>query len=87
MTFSQALEYLKGGQRLSRSGWNGKGMFVFLVQGSTFEVSRPPLNEFYSEGTEVTYHPHVDMRCADGSISVWLCSQTDMLANDWAIVT
>jgi hypothetical protein len=86
MDFSQALDRLKAGDKVIREGWNGKGMFIFLVQGSTFKVSRPPLNQFYPEGTEIVYHAHVDMRTADGQIVPWLCSQTDMLADDWEII-
>lgn len=85
-SFSVALERLKNGERVARAGWNGKGMFIFLVQGSTFQVNRAPLNQFYPEGTTVNYHAHVDMKTADGTIVPWLCSQTDMLAEDWEIV-
>lgn len=83
MNFSEALVEIKNGRRLARSGWNGKGMFVFLVGGSTFKVNRPPLLGIYPEGTEVRYHGHVDMRTADGMIVPWLVSQTDLLAEDW----
>lgn len=68
MNFSQALNAIKVGERVSRSGWNGKGMFVFLVQGSVFKVNRPPLLGIYPEGTEINYHAHIDMRTADGMI-------------------
>lgn len=84
LTFSQALEHIKNGTRMSRAGWNGKGMFVFLVPGSVFKVNRPPLLGIYPEGTEITYCPHIDMRTADGKIVPWLASQTDILADDWA---
>lgn len=84
--FDYALQCLKAGQRVARQGWNGKGMFIFLVQGSTFQVNRAPLNQFYPEGTEIKYHAHVDMKTATGEIVPWLCSQTDMLAEDWVIV-
>lgn len=30
MNFGHALEYLEQGKRVCRSGWNGKGMFVFM---------------------------------------------------------
>lgn len=83
MDFSAALLALKGGKRVQRSGWNGKGMFVFLVPGSTFQVNRPPLLGIYPEGTIINYHGHVDMKTADGQIVPWLCSQTDLLATDW----
>lgn len=86
MDFSSALIQLKSGARVARSGWNGKGMFLFLVPGSVFKVNRPPLLGIYPEGTEITYHAHVDMKTADGKVVPWLCSQTDMLAEDWTVL-
>ena len=85
-TFGVALARLKNGGRVRRAGWNGKGMFLFLVPGSTFKVSRPPLLGIYPEGTEINYHGHVDMKTADGMVVPWLCSQTDMLAEDWELL-
>lgn len=83
MNFGEALAVLKAGGRVRREGWNGKGMFLFLVPGSTFNVNRPPLLGIFPEGTEINYCPHIDMRTADGKIVPWLASQTDMLAEDW----
>lgn len=31
MTFSDALEKLKAGSRVARSGWNGKGMWMWIA--------------------------------------------------------
>lgn len=87
MNFGEALTIIKAGGRVARHGWNGKGMFVFLVPGSTFQVNRPPLLGIYPAGTEIQYRAHVDMRTATGEIVPWLCSQTDMLAEDWEVVT
>ena len=86
MDFSDALQNVKSGMRMRRSGWNGKGMFIFLVPGSKFIVNREPLLSILGEGTEVNYHGHIDMKTADGQIVPWLCSQTDMLASDWELV-
>lgn len=86
MDFSQALTQIKAGEIVARSGWNGKGMFVFLVAGSVFNVNRKPLLGIFPEGTEINYHAHVDMRTADGQIVPWLVSQTDLLATDWVVV-
>ncbi len=86
MTFSEALESLKMGSRVARDGWNGKGMYVFLVPGSRFKVSRAPLLGIMPEGTEVEYHPHIDMKTAQGYIVPWLASQADLLADDWTIL-
>lgn len=86
MDFGDALRALKAGKLVSRAGWNGKGMFLFLVPGSTFKVNRPPLQGIFPEGTEIRYHGHIDMKTADDMVVPWLCSQTDVLAEDWGIV-
>lgn len=86
LTFGQAIEALKQGKKVARAGWNGKGMFLFLVPGSTFKVNRSPLLGIYPEGTEVNYCSHIDMKTADDKVVPWLASQTDVLAEDWDIV-
>ena len=83
MNFGDALASLEAGNKVQREGWNGKGMFLFLVSGSTFAVNRAPLLGIYPAGTVIEYCPHIDMRTADGKIVPWLASQTDVLAKDW----
>ena len=84
--FGGALQLLKQGKKVTRSGWNGKGMFVFLVPGSVFKVNRAPLLGIYPEGTEITYRAHIDMKTADNQIVPWVASQTDVLAEDWVVL-
>ena len=84
-SFGWAIEQLKAGNRVCRVGWNGKGMFLFLVVGSTFQVNRAPLNKFYPEGTTINYLSHIDMKTVDDKIVPWLASQTDVLADDWML--
>lgn len=86
MPLGLAIEAMRKGAKVSRAGWNGKGMFLFLVPGSRFQVNRPPLLGIYPEGTTIDYCPHVDMRTADGKIVPWLASQADLLADDWMLV-
>jgi hypothetical protein len=86
MNFGEALSALKAGARVCRAGWNGKGMFLYLVSGSKFTVSRAPLLGLFPEGTEIDYCPHIDMRTADGKCAVWTAAQTDILADDWQLV-
>lgn len=78
-----AVKQMYNGEKVRRAGWNG--MFIFLVPGSRFTVNRPPLLGIYPEGTQVSYHAHVDMKTADDQVVPWLCSQTDLLAIDWEI--
>lgn len=86
LDFGHALRAVKDGFRVARKGWNGKGMFIFLVNGSRFVVNREPLLSIMGEGAEVQYRAHVDMKTADGQVVPWFCTQTDMLADDWQIV-
>jgi hypothetical protein len=86
MSFGDAITMLKRGNKVARLGWNGKGMFLFLVPGSVFKVNRAPLLGIYPEGTEITYHAHIDMKTADDKVVPWLASQTDMLAEDWVLL-
>ena len=96
MDFGDALRAMKEGKKVSRSGWNGKGMWVALTPGSSFpshlakdgHAARHRAMEMTdSAGVPITLLPHIDMRAADGSMVVgWLASQTDMLAEDWEII-
>ena len=83
MNFGQAIEVLKTGNKVTRVGWNGKDVFLFLVQGSQFKVNRPPLLGIYPEGTEINYRPHIDMKTVNGEIVPWVASQSDLLEEDW----
>lgn len=89
MDFSDALNEIKRGHRVTRDGWNGKGMYLFLVPGSTFtvEASRP-MGKASPElvGSQVNYRPHIDMKTADGEMVPWVASQSDLLVSDWRVV-
>ena len=88
MNFGQAIEELKSGSKVARSGWNGRGMWLILVPGS--KGIRPVANTPYSNAgitDKVDIEPHIDMLTAQGNMQPgWLASQTDMLADDWQVV-
>lgn len=90
MDFGMALEALKRGKSVARSGWNEKGMFLTLQPGSIVKGSQmgnEVAKDYYGDA-KVKINSHVDMMTADGTYVVgWLASQTDMLAVDWEIVT
>ena len=87
LNFSEALHFIKSGKKVARKGWNGKGMFLFLVPGSTFTVNREPMMSVFGEGTQIQYHAHIDMMTAQGYVVPWLASQSDLLSADWEIVS
>ncbi len=92
MDFSQALDELKAGNAVARSGWNGKGMWIAYSPGAP----ALPATSFWSHagkryaesiGGAVEVLPAIIMRNARGQIVMgWLASQEDMLAEDWAVV-
>ena len=84
--FSEVLQLLRFGHRCARRGWNGKEMFIYLVNASQFEVNRMPLLEYFERGTLVKYRAHIDMKYADGTCGVWLASHSDMLEPDWFVL-
>jgi hypothetical protein len=81
MTFGEALEQMKLGSRIARTGWNGKGMWVAYQCGGTLEgIMRTGFDGRY-------VRPYTYMKCADDTIQIgWLASQSDMLADDWVVV-
>lgn len=87
ISFSEALIALKDGKKVARAGWNGKDTWLYLVPGSTFQVSEGrPLAAHLPVGETVDYHAHVDMKTAQGTHVPWLCSQTDLLSEDWIVI-
>jgi len=68
MRFGEAIESLEDGNKVARSGWNGKGMWLALQVPDEF--SKMSL-------------PYIYMKTADDHLVPWLASQTDVLAKDW----
>lgn len=83
MNFGQILEAMKQGKFVQRAGWNGKGMYLFLVGMFTLPVGCDPLPGEPDEGFELA--PFIVMKTADNKLVPWLASQTDVLAEDWQI--
>lgn len=87
--FGKAIGLLKQGSKVARKGWNGKGMFLVLQNGSYVpggHMRNDPARKYY-EGRDVTIMPHIDMKTADDTYVVgWHASQTGMLAEDWVEV-
>lgn len=81
--FGQALEAIKQGKWVSREGWNGKGMYLFLIgtDGSKQNIGRWT----YTNGINDNYPllPFIAMKTADNCVVPWLASQTDVLSEDW----
>lgn len=71
-TIGWAVKQMWVGSCVRRAGWNGKGMWITIQQ--------PDANSKMTQ-------PYVFMKTAQGDFIPWLCSQADLLATDWEIVT
>ena len=80
--FGWALHQIKAGKSVGRDSWID-GQFVFLVSGSNFQVNRPPLLGIFTEGTKISYLPHLDWSDGNGDIGPWPKMDDDILAEDW----
>ena len=87
MNFGIALALLKAGKRVARDGWNGKGMFVYLVGEGCYPPSTPTgeLVARINSATCVPYRPYLAMKTVDDDVVPWVASQTDILADDWTL--
>lgn len=85
MDFGTALLNMKSGSRISRKGWNGKGMYVFLAGNIEFHTAAD-LSEFNEADAHVS--DLMVLRTAQGTLQPgWLATQSDILAEDWYVVT
>jgi hypothetical protein len=80
MNFGQAIELLKQSKRVSRNGWNGKGMWLQLYKPHEDEGV---VMSFDGTGRWIPCAPYIGMKTADDTYVPWIASQTDMLAEDW----
>lgn len=96
MNFGQAIEQMKLGEKVTREGWNGKGMFVVLMPELKLlpHSSQEPgakVNDHTAKhigvDTPLDSKPYFAMFTAQKQWQPgWLASQADMLADDWQIV-
>lgn len=87
MNFEQALGYLKTGGAIARTGWNGKGMFLYYVFANEYKATSHVAKLHFGEDAMVPYRAYIAMKTVDNDVVPWVASQTDILADDWEIVT
>jgi len=83
MDFGNALVALKEGKPVFRTGWNGKGMFVYLVPANSYPVQTEAAKSFFGEGSLVPYNAYLAIKNVDNTVSTWVPSVNDCLAEDW----
>lgn len=90
-SFGFAIRALKGGYKVTREGWNGKGMYLWLKPPTKVnaEFCKDPILKEIAQrnGGEIEALGTICMKTADNKVLTgWLANQTDMLAEDWRII-
>ena len=88
MNFGKALEAAKEGFKISREGWNGKGMWVCFMPPTIIpeNLVNGRTKKFVPTG-DLNVGGYFVIKTADGVWqSGWAPSQADMVAEDWATV-
>ena len=71
LTFGQAIEAMKAGNRIARAGWNGKNMWVAA--------------QFPDENSKMDGGPYAYISNPAGKLFPWNASQQDLFAEDWMV--
>ena len=83
MNFGQAIEALKNSKKVARKGWNGKEMFVYYVPAGNFK-SYTEIGKSIADGDDlVHYSPYFAIKNVNETVSTWVPSINDCLAEDW----
>lgn len=96
MTFGKAIEVLKQGKAIRRTGWNGKGLFIVKQIPSHIEGDIIPkmqsLPKVAKDILMARENPHIDYSNQmliinpDGRADSWVPSVSDVFAEDWEVV-
>ena len=95
MNIGDAVVALKAGKQVTRSGWNGRGMYLWLMPEATVKAEwcrEPRLKRLAEEnGGEIPCLGSIRMFTTNASgrravLTGWLASQSDLLAEDWVII-
>lgn len=76
MGYGAALAAMQRGERVTRRGWNGSGMYAWLEPESEFQMP---------SGDMLPMRPHYCLKTAQGDVAAWTPSTSDTLAEDWLI--
>lgn len=85
LTFGQAIVAAKSGSKVARTGWNGTGMFAYVVPTAVCNTYAAE-DEIFGVKLDFTVREHWRIKTAQGDVATWAPSSSDSLANDWCIL-
>lgn len=84
LNFGQAIEAAKAGNKVARAGWNGSGMFAYIVPGGNYPTRTDAAKSYF--GDTAPYRAYWALKTAQEDVATWTPSGSDTLAEDWVIV-
>ena len=86
LTFGQAIEAAKNVYKIAREGWNGQGMFAYIVPSASYQAQTGVAKKHFGENALVPYRAYWALKTAQEDVATWSPSGSDSLAEDWMIV-
>ena len=85
MSFGMAIAAAKRGYKVARIGWNGAGMFAYIVPAGSYPAQTEMIKGVF-ENDMVPYREYWALKTAQNDIAMWSPSGSDSLADDWVVV-
>jgi hypothetical protein len=85
MDFGMALWNLKNGNKVAREGWNGAGMFAYMVPAASYPATTEAAKSHFGDSL-VPYRAYFALKTAQGDVATWVPSGSDILAEDWVVI-
>lgn len=85
MDFGEALDALRDGKAVYRTGWNASGQYIYLIPAAEYPAQTDVAKAEF--GDKVPYGAYLAIKTVQHNVVPWLASQTDLLAGDWQVIT
>jgi hypothetical protein len=83
-SFGSAIEAAKLGHKVCRTGWNGSGMYAYIVPANSYPAQTDVAKKQF--GDMVPYREYWALKTAQNDIATWAPSGSDSLAEDWMVL-
>jgi len=84
--FGDAILAAKEGHKVSRKGWNGSGMFAYIVPANSYPAQTKVAKSHFGENAMVSYRAYWALKTAQEDVATWAPSGSDSLAEDWCVI-
>jgi len=85
-SFGSAIAAAKEGYKVARTGWNGNGLFAYIVPSASYPAQTGVAKQHFGENAMVPYRAYWALKTAQEDIATWAPSGSDSLAEDWCTV-